>query len=241
MENYFGSHKEHIFTNVSTMIYVFDLNSADEEQDYADYQKCVEYLRECSRGARIFVLFHKLDIIPLDQRDRLVEYKRHHIEKLSDPFPIIAFGTSIYTDSLYKAWSRIVFTLIPNSTIIKEHLQHFTDSCEAEEAILFEKTTDLDVSHASHTTTSRFIYKDEGRFEKISNAIKMFKMRAARSAGNALTSMELHTTDFDTFVYDFTSTTYILVVVSDPDVKAAATLMNINLARPHFERLLRPK
>lgn len=241
MENYFGSHKEHIFTNVSTMIYVFDLSSVDEEQDYNDYMKCVEYLKECSRGARIFVLFHKIDLIPPDQRERLVEYKRQHIEKLSDPFPIVTFGTTVYTDSLYKAWSRIVFTLIPNSQTIKEHLQQFTDSIEAEEVILFEKTTDLDVSHASHSTTTRFVFKAEVRFEKMSNAIKMFKMRAARSGGTSLTSIELHTSGFDTFVYDFTSTTYILVVVSDPEVKAAATLLNIKLARPHFERLLRPK
>lgn len=240
MESYFSSHKEDIFTNVSTMIYVFDLNSADEELDYADYKKCVEYLKECSRSAQIFCLFHKLDLIPEDQRDRLLEYKRQHIQKISVPFKIVAFGTSIYHDSLYRAWSTIVYTLIPNSAIIKEHLQHFADSCEVEEVVLFEKATLLDVAHASLSTGSRFEFKDPHRFEKMSNMVKMFKMACARAAASSVHSIEVHNSDFDAFIYEFTSTTFILVIVSDPEVKAAATLMNIALARPHFEKLLKP-
>jgi Ras-related GTP-binding protein A/B len=240
MESYFGSHKEDIFTNVSTMIYVFDLNSASEEQDYEDYVKCVEYLKECSKQAKIFCLFHKLDLIPADQRERLVEYKRQHIQKISEPFQITAFGTSIWHDSLYKAWSSIVYTLIPNSTLIQEHLQHFTDGCEAEEVVLFEKATFLDVSHASHSSISRFEFKDPHRFEKMSNVVKMFKLSCARVSGNSVRSIELHNSDINAFIYEFTSTTYIMVIVSDSDVKPAATLMNINLARPHFEKLLRP-
>lgn len=240
MESYFGSHKENIFTNVSTMIYVFDLNSADEELDYADYKKCVEYLKECSRNAQIFCLFHKLDLIPADQRERLVEYKRQHVQKLSDPFKIVAFGTSIWHDSLYRAWSTIVYTLIPNSSLITEHLQHFADSCEVEEVVLFEKATFLDVAHASHSSISRFEFKDPHRFEKMSNVVKMFKLSCARAAGSSVHSIELHNSDFDAFVYEFTNTTYIMVIVSDPEVKPAVTLMNIGLARPHFERLLKP-
>lgn len=240
MESYFGSHKEGIFSNVSTMIYVFDLNSASEETDYEDYQKCVEYLNECSKNAKIFVLFHKLDLIPEDQRARLVEYKRQHMQKLSEPFQVTAFGTSIFHDSLYKAWSSIVYTLIPNSSMIQEHLQHFTDGSESEEVVLFEKATFLTVSHASHSTTSRFEFKDPDRFERMSNTIKLFQLSCARAAGNSVESIELQTSDFHAFIYEFTSTTYIMVIVSDSDIKPAATLMNIKLARPHFEKLLRP-
>lgn len=240
MESYFGSHKEDIFANVSTLIYVFDLNSANEEQDYEDYVKCVEYLKECSRNAQVFVLFHKFDLIPLDQRDRLVEYKRQHVQKISNgAFEIVAFGTSIFTDSLYKAWSRIVYTLIPNSEALKEHLQQFTDTCEAEEVILFEKDTLLDVAHASNSSSTKFIFKDANRFEKVSNAVKIFK--GSLAFGKSMRSLDVHNSEFDTFLYEFTSTTFIMVVVADKDVRTAATLMNINLARPHFERLLRPK
>lgn len=239
MENYFGSHKEDIFKNVTTMIYVFDLNSASEETDYEDYVKCVEFLRECSRNARIYILFHKLDLIPADQRERLVEYKRGYVQKISEPFQITAFGTSIWYDSLYKAWSTIVYSMIPNSEVIQEHVQQFADTSEAQEVVLFEKATFLAVSHSTRNTTGRAEFIDPNRFETMSNVIKTFKLRAG-SAGKAVRSIELHNSDINAFIYEFTTTTYIMVIVSDPDVKPAATLMNITLAKPHFERLLRP-
>ena len=240
METYFGSHKEDIFTNASTMIYVFDLNSANEEQDYEDYKKCVEYLRECSKSAKIFVLFHKLDLIPEDQRVRLVEYKRQFIQKISEPFSIVAFGTSIFSDSLYKAWSSIVYTLIPNSSLIQQHLQHFTDGLEAEEVALFEKATFLNVSHASHSTARLIEFKDPARYERMSTAVKMFKLSCARISGNSIDSIEINNSNFQAFIYEFTTTTFIMVIVTDPNIKPTTTLLNIKLARPHFEKLLRP-
>jgi Ras-related GTP-binding protein A/B len=74
----------------------------------------------------------------------------------------------------------------------------------------------------------------------MSNVVKMFKLCCARLNGNTVHSIELINSHLNAFVYEFTTTTFIMVIVSDPDVKPAATLMNIDLARPHFERLLRP-
>lgn len=239
MENYIGSHKEHIFKNVSTMIFVFDMNSATEEHDYEDYVKCIEYLSQYSKDAKVFCLLHKMDLIPSEQRSRLFDIKRIHIAQISLPFQITAFSTSIWHDSLYRAWSSIVYTMIPNSELIESHLSQFTETSEAEEVVLFEKATFLDVSHAENSK-STYEFKDPHRFEKISNIVKMFKLACARVNNGSVKSIEIHNSNLHAFITEFTSTTYIMVIVSDPDIQPTATLMNISFAKPHFEKLLKP-
>jgi len=49
------------------------------------------------------------------------------------------FGTSIWDDTLYKAWSSIVQMLLPNMTWIKENLKQFCTMCDCDEIVLFEK------------------------------------------------------------------------------------------------------
>jgi len=107
---------------------------------------------------------------------------------------------------------------------------------EAEEVVLFEKATFLDISHTTQDR-SKDMYADIHRFEKISNIIKLFKLSCIKS-GTALKSMKVHNSQFDAFLDEFTSNTYIIVITSAPDVYPAATLMNIEYAKSHFEKLL---
>ena len=51
------------------------------------------------------------------------------------------------------------------------HLKNFAITCEADEVMLFERTTFLVISHSSRTE-----YSDIHRFEKISNYMKQFKL-----------------------------------------------------------------
>ncbi len=50
--------------------------------------------------------------------------------------------------------------------------------------------------------------------------------------------MRVHNSKFDAFLDEFTNNTYIMVIISDPQVCPAATLLNIQNAKPHFEKLL---
>lgn len=84
---------------------------------------------------------------------------------------ITLFPTSIWDETLYKAWSSIVYALIPNIDVIEKRLQKFCSICEADEVVLFERATFLVISHASTRK-----HKDIHRFEKISNIIKQFKL-----------------------------------------------------------------
>merc|ERR1739845_143422 len=58
------------------------------------------------------------------------------------------FGTSIWDETLYKAWSEIVTNLIPNIGVLESHLSDFCRICDADEVVLFERATFLVTSHA---------------------------------------------------------------------------------------------
>jgi Ras-related GTP-binding protein A/B len=51
--------------------------------------------------------------------------------------------TSIWDETLYKAWSQIVHELIPNAVQLEISLKAFAENIEADEILLFEKTTFL--------------------------------------------------------------------------------------------------
>jgi Ras-related GTP-binding protein A/B len=73
MENYFVSQRENIFRNVEVLIYVFDIESRDEElkKDLRYYQTCLSAIYENSPSAKVFCLIHKMDLLQEDQRDKV--------------------------------------------------------------------------------------------------------------------------------------------------------------------------
>ena len=53
------------------LIYVFDVASAELEDDLLYYASTVEALAQFSPEARIFVLLHKMDLVPEIERERV--------------------------------------------------------------------------------------------------------------------------------------------------------------------------
>jgi Ras-related GTP-binding protein A/B len=59
------------------------------------------------------------------------------------------FATSIWDETLYRAWSSIVYSLMPNVELLKAQLDEFGRICGADEIVLFEKASFLVISHSS--------------------------------------------------------------------------------------------
>lgn len=93
--------------------------------------------------------------------------KTKEIMDNSMDFKVECFKTSIWDETLYKAWSDIVHILLPNVKTLQKKLKNFCDACNADEVVLFEKFTFLVI--ASHDAKA---HSDSHRFEKISNIIK---------------------------------------------------------------------
>jgi len=233
MENYFASQRDNIFRNVEVLIYVVDVESRELEKDMHYYQSCLEAILQNSPEAKIFCLVHKMDLVQEDQRDVIFSQREEDLGNLSKPLNCTCFATSIWDETLYKAWSAIVYQLIPNVQQIEDNLAHFAQILEADEVLLFERATFLVISHHQ-----RKPHEDIHRFEKISNIIKQFKLSCSKLAASFL-SMEVRNSQFAAFIDIFTSNTYVMVIMSDPSIPSAATLINIKNARKHFEKLER--
>ncbi|KAL3847962.1 hypothetical protein ACJMK2_018851 [Sinanodonta woodiana] len=255
MENYFASQRDNIFRNVEVLIYVFDVESRELEKDMHYYQSCLEAILQNSPEAKVFCLVHKMDLVQEDQRELIFKEREEDLRRLSKPLECTCFATSIWDETLYKAWSSIVYQLIPNVQQLESNLRKFTEIIDADEVI----------SHCE-----RKPHRDVHRFEKISNIIKQFKLSCSKLAAS-FQSMEIRNSTFAAFIDIFTQNTYVMVVMSDPGIRSlvnltggagqvcyriisqfdrccriisrfdrhssAATLINIKNARRHFEKL----
>ncbi|RXM97230.1 Ras-related GTP-binding protein A [Acipenser ruthenus] len=139
----------------------------------------------------------------------------------------------VQEDQRDLAWSSIVYQLIPNVQQLETNLRNFAQIIEADEVLLFERATFLVISHYQCKEQ-----RDAHRFEKISNIIKQFKLSCSKLAAS-FQSMEVRNSNFAAFIDVFTSNTYVMVIMSDPSIPSAATLINIRNARKHFEKLER--
>lgn len=231
MENYFNTQRDNIFRNVEVLIYVFDVESGELEKDIHYYQSCLEAIMQNSPEAKIFCLIHKMDLIAEDQRDTIFREREKDIKELSRPLHCTCFRTSIWDETLYRAWSSIVYMLIPNVKALENSLQQFTNIVDADEVLLFERATFLVISHCQ-----RRHHKDIHRFEKVSNIIKQFKLSCSKLAAQ-FQSMEVKNSAFASYIDMFTSNTYVMVCMSDPKIPSEITLINIRNARKHFEKL----
>lgn len=231
MENYFTSQRDNIFRNVAVLIYVFDVESRELDRDLHYYQSCLEAMLHNSPDSKVFCLIHKIDLVHDNQRDVIFKDRSEQIQNLSKPLEVTCFKTSIWDETLYKAWSSIVYQLIPNVRELEQSLSLFATLMDGDEVLLFERATFLVISHCQ-----RKEHRDIHRFEKISNIIKQFKLSCSKVAA-AFHSMEVRNSQFAAFIDEFTSNTFVMVVISDPNIPSAVTLINIKNARKHFEEL----
>ncbi|KAL3217728.1 hypothetical protein MRX96_050951 [Rhipicephalus microplus] len=163
-----------------------------------------------------------MDLVPEEQREeRIFRLRQEDLNRLSKPLECVCFKTSIWGETLYKAWSSIVYTLIPNVQQLESNLQQFTNIIDANEVLLFERATFLIISHCQ-----RKPHHDVHRFEKVSNIIKQFKLSCSKLAAQ-FQSMEVRNSNFAAFIDVFTPNTYIMVIMADPTMPPAATLINI--------------
>ena len=86
-------------------------------------------------------------------------------------------------------------------------------------------------------TLQRQGHDDVHRFEKISNIIKQFKLSCIKT-NYQFKSMVVKNEKFTSFIDEFTSSTYIMVIVSDPDIEQEMISMNIKASRTYFESIV---
>jgi Ras-related GTP-binding protein A/B len=93
-----------------------------------------------------------MDLIADHRKQSVFEKRKKEVGDRGGKFSITCFPTSIWEVSLYKAWTEVVSTLIMDMDTLKGALTNFAEACNAEEVILFEKSTFLLTCHYSNKT-----------------------------------------------------------------------------------------
>ena len=187
MDSYLDKQRSQVFSTVGVLIYVFDLVGAEGgeegqtewERDLRYYKDCISALYQYSPDAQVFCLLHKMDLVDKSRRaevysSRVKELRRKSQEVAAaasagsaaaskQGFRVHCFATSIWDESLYRAWSRIVQTQIPALGVLERHLQLLADTCSASEVVVFERTTFLVIAKALGSSTASALSSSFGR------------------------------------------------------------------------------
>ncbi|TQN70771.1 Ras-related GTP-binding protein A [Colletotrichum shisoi] len=156
-------------------------------------------------------------------------------------FDITPFATSIWDQSLYKAWASIIHDLVPNLSTIERNLANLGVAIEAEELLLFERTSFLAVS--SWTSEEGQRNPTEDRLERMSNIMKHFKQTISRFTGTPRNAEQFvrmeHKagTRFNLFILKFTTNTYLMVILPPGEARFNAAMLNCQIAIEHFKFL----
>ncbi|GAA5875000.1 hypothetical protein JCM3774_000469 [Rhodotorula dairenensis] len=211
-------------------------------------------------GPTVFVLLHKMDLVPVDQQaSKLAEFEGEVTKKAREggyKGGMQFYGTSIWNETLYKAWSVVMANLMPSLSSLRTHLNHFLDLSGASEIVLFERTTFLVISSVTRAPPQKRIPSDGGvgepargtdededeskqwderRFERISTMVKAFKLGCSKIR-SPFSSLAVSTRHYTAVLDALSPETYILVVAKG-HIQTAALELNIRLARPHFATL----
>lgn len=233
MEMNLGPMKKQSFTKVEALIYVFDVTSDTFDSDLQEYRSVLERLFEYSPDAKLFTLIHKMDVFDEDEKQYQYTLKENKIKLASKPFRVICFPTSIYDDTLYSSWSEITYSLIPTISDVEDKLNSFCSFLQADEIVVYEASSLLVISYSS-----RVEFDELRRFENISTSIKSFYHTCTELKRTSFKNIRVELKDKKVYFDLFTSSTFIMVVFSDPSLTFSNVAFNVNKVRNEFEDLI---
>ncbi|EXJ76585.1 uncharacterized protein A1O5_01093 [Cladophialophora psammophila CBS 110553] len=239
MDSYLNAQRENVFSDAEVLIYVFDIESRAVDQDLETYSQVIKALKEYSPNAHVFCLVHKMDLVQSEHREKIYEERCRLIIARSEGLSLETFASSIWDQTLYKAWAGIVHKMIPNLVVIERFLGAFAKQLKAEEIVLFERSTFLTVTNV--VTQYGEDNPNVDRHERISNIMKSYKHTAARNTRTTAASagfllFKVQTPRFNCFLARFTENTYIFVVIPPGEAAFNCAVLNTMMARDAFSK-----
>lgn len=246
VESYLTNQRSHVFTSVAVMIFVFDVSSREPQSDVYSFASTIRALHEYSPNSKLFVLIHKMDLVdPMDQkekvfRERAAEIRATCTEEGFQSDQVDFWPTSIWDQSLYRAWTKVIYFLVPNASVIESMLGKLAELIDAKELILYERTTCLVVTHVSRGADRRNPFAD--RFERISSILKQHKHSMAKHTGMmaseaSFAEMQVKSRGFMLFITRLTENTNLAVVMPSDEGAFNTARINVQLARKEFAHL----
>ncbi|KAJ1658621.1 GTP-binding protein gtr1 [Dispira simplex] len=235
MHNFFSTQREYIFKSVEMLIFVFDMEIRDFGSELSYFESCLDAIQVQSKDAKVVCLLHKMDLVASELRQSVVEEKTAELMRRANRLRIEVYSTSIFEDSLYRAWSHIMNSIMPNIDTIRDHLQKFCEVADVSQVVLFEKTSFLSI--AGHHLNAT---EDMVPYDKLSSALKRFNLALNNNRTTSFKLVRLRLNGFILIITNFTKNTVLMAVDNNPNMTSATLLSNINFAREHFKKLEGP-
>lgn len=230
---------------MAVLIFVFDVTSQEAASDLLSFTSTIRALREFSPSSKIFVLIHKMDLIPAERRNAIYLAKVKDVRTSCDQegfhgSKVDFFQSSIWDHSLFRAWTQVIYFLVPHITQIEGMLEKLAEVLDARELILYERLTCLVVTHVTRGLESNNPFAD--RIERISTLLKRHKQAMSRHTGSAASEvafaeMQIKTDAFMFFITRLTENTNLAVVMPSDEASFNAARVNVQLARKEFAHL----
>ena len=180
----------------------------------------------------MFVLINKMDKIGDDKRGAIFLNRKKQFESKAGNFKINVYQTSIWENTLYKAWSDIIGSIIPKKDKIKELLEKYCKACQADEVILFEKNTFLYISSFNNKEI-----KNKERFEKICEEMNKFK-KTCQNDSKKFSNFLIKNVGNTIYLDEFENSTCIMVVLSNKTVNLELLKLNIEISKKTFKEIM---
>ena len=173
-----------------------------------------------------------MDKVDEEKRNDIFSNRESQLKAKAGNFTVEFFPTSIWENTLYKAWSKILVSIVPNKDKIKELLERYAKACQADEVVLFEKNTLLYIS--SYNTKE---VKDNERFEKICFGMKKFKNTCYlddKKYNHFLIKNKINTI----YLQDFENSTSLMVILPNNNVSLELLKLNLEIAKKSFREIM---
>ncbi len=141
LDEYHGPLSDNIFRKASILLYVIDITDYDRfENSRIEFEWAVDQILSHNPKAKLNVFLHKSDLI--HDKDSVVSHIRNILAK-NISHDIDYHLTSIFDESLFKAWSDIIRELSPKSTFINSILNQLKNQNGVKDALVIERSSGL--------------------------------------------------------------------------------------------------
>ncbi|MHA1954497.1 MAG: ADP-ribosylation factor-like protein [Candidatus Heimdallarchaeaceae archaeon] len=108
LQETYSTLRESIFSNTKAVFFIVDTVNTDQLSSAKEYfRRTVENINDYSRGAKICVLAHKIDLVKEEVREKVVSTIKDFLE-LEKYDNIEYITTSIFDDSIFDAVNQII-------------------------------------------------------------------------------------------------------------------------------------
>lgn len=141
LDEYHGPLRKNIFRKASLLLYVVDITDYDRfESARIEFEWSVNQILLYNPNAKLNIFLHKSDLIH-DKSTLVSHMKKVFARNISHE--ITYHLTSIFNESLFKAWSDIIRELSPKSMFINSILKQLKNQKGVKDALVIEKSSGL--------------------------------------------------------------------------------------------------